>query len=187
MSESLKPRTRHPQIDGQGVSRPLLWWLMKAMLPILALALMTFPACAAGSLKNPKDLVPPLKLTRADYYFDGGSLGGTLADSRGRHLDFFFSCGLNPDPHRLYIGFVSGKPNASMLPKFDGWSAQDLYLLIEHTIRDQFVWDAKARKLRPKQPDPHVFEDHDGFDSFVATQILKYVEKKLHRDQSYLK
>ena len=145
---------------------------------------------AAGSLRSPKELVPPIKLTRADYFMDGGSLGGTLTDSRGQHLDFFFDRGLSENPlGNLLIGFRSGHPDPSMKATFDGWTKEDLFLIIEKTIREQFVWDPASKTLRPKDPDDSVsraFAEKIPFARLSVKRVLRYVEQGLHRKTSYI-
>jgi hypothetical protein len=135
-------------------------------------------------------IAPPIKLTRADYYMDGGSLGGTLTDARGQHLDFFFDRGLSENPlGSLLIGFRSGHPDASMKPTFQGWSREDLFLIIEKTIRAQFVWDTASKTLCPKNPhDPtsQAFAERILFARLSVKRILRYVEQGLQRKTSYI-
>jgi hypothetical protein len=154
------------------------------------LSLSGVSAFAEDSLKNPKQLVPPIKLTRADYYMDGGSLGGTLTDSRGQHLDFFFGRGLDENPlGNLLIGFRSGHAGASMKPTFDGWNRDDLYLIIETTIRAQFAWDPVSKTLCPKNPDDPAspaFAENVLFARLSVKRVLRYVEHGLHRKTSYI-
>ena len=157
---------------------------MNATLLAVGLLLTALPAYAGNSLTNPKHLVPPITLTRADYYFDGGSLGGTLCDSRGQHLDFFFDRSDGSTNGNLYIGFVSGHTKDSMKAHFNGWQADDLYAVIEQTIRQQFVWDATKKKLRPKEPALHPFT---VFGTTAVTSILRYVERKLHPERTSMK
>jgi hypothetical protein len=156
----------------------------------LASLLLVTSAVAADSLANPKELVPPIKLTRADYFMDGGSLGGTLTDSRGQHLDFFFDRGLTPNPlGNLLIGFRSGHPDASMKPTFDGWKREDLFVIIEKTIREQFIWDATAKTLKPANtadPVSKAFGDDVLFARKAVKRILRYVESALGRERSYV-
>lgn len=164
---------------------------MKTLCVAIVLIISTLPACTNGSLTNPKRLVPPVTLTRAEYYLDGGSLGGTLSDSRGQHLDFFFNLGFDSLSDRIlhdgeiYMGFISGHRNVMMRARFIGWRADDLYALIERTIRDQFLWDAKTKKLRPKNPRTELVPEIFGW--VAATGILRHVERKLQREVSYLR
>ena len=142
---------------------------------------------AAESLKSPKQLVPPISLTRADYYMDGGSVGGTLVDTRGRRLDFFFDRGFDSKGD-IYIGFVSGHRTDAMKANYRGWERRDLYQVIEQTIVRQFVWDAAARTLRPRNPDdPHsrAFQEHPSFEQRAVVRILRHVEAGLDRKTSY--
>jgi hypothetical protein len=144
-------------------------------------------SCAADSLTNPNLLVPPIQLTRADGYLDGGSIGGTLLDSRGEHLDFFFGLGFDDKGEPIYLGFISeGVPKPSMLARYDGWKAGALYALIERTIHDQFVWDAKTQRLRAKVPIPKLESDPLDLRFIHVGALLRYVERKLHRKTSYL-
>ena len=163
---------------------------MKITHVFFASVLLAASPVAADSLRNPKELVSPIKLTRADYFMDGGSLGGTLTDSRGQHLDFFFARGLSESPlGNLLIGFRSGHPDASMKPTFDGWKRKDLFLIIEKTIREQFVWDSASKALRPKNSDDPVsqaFAENIPFARLSVKRILRYVEGGLHRKTSYI-
>jgi len=139
---------------------------------------------AADSLSSPKQLVPPIALTRADFYMDGGSLGGTLSDSRGQHLDFFFDRSLDSTADNIYIGFVSGHNKDSMRARFKGWQADDLYAVIEQTIRQQFVWDDNKKRLRPKDPVRYPFTE---FGVLAVTRISRHVERKLHSNTTLTK
>ena len=156
---------------------------MNAMHLVVGFLLAASTAFAADSLTNPKDLVLPLALTRAEYYLDGGSIGGTLRDSRDKHLDFFFDRGDAPaTAGNIYLGFVSGHIKDSMRARFNGWQADDLYTLIELTIRRQFLWDASMKRLRPR--DPHIQLPRHFF---VPEILLRHVEHMLHRERTYMK
>lgn len=148
---------------------------MRVVLFIIGLLLATLPLGAEDSLRNPKDLVPPVTLTRADIYLDGGSLGGTLKDSRGQHLDFFFDLGHPNGTGDIYIGFISGDPLDSMKPSYKGWNANDLYLMIRGAILQQFVWSADKKKLLPKEPT----SSSTDVSVPAARRFLYYVEDKL--------
>jgi hypothetical protein len=157
-------------------------------------ALVLFTATAAfgaESLKSPKQLVPPIKLTRAEYYMDGGSLGGTLADSRGRHLDFFFHRGISESRFgTLLIGFRSGHPNESMKPDFAGWTKEDLFVIIEDAIRQQFTWDPVSKTLKSKDihdPLSKAVAEDVPFARSSVKRILRYVEQSLQRPTSYMR
>jgi hypothetical protein len=131
------------------------------------------------------------------------------------HLDFFFDLNLWSGKGDISIGFVSGPGIDSMKADFNGWRPRDLYLLIERTIRTQFAWDAAAGRLRQRQPELYSFgyppipfseqyvwdatakrlrrtETHrlSAENSFVpnaVTQILRHVERALHRNKSFMR
>lgn len=154
---------------------------------LAGLLISVLASCTPRSVTNPNLLVPPVQLTRAEGYLDGGSLGGTLVDSQGRHLDFFFGLGFEDRGEPIYLGFISeGLPKQGMLARFDGWKAEDLYALIERTIHEQFVWDATTQRLRAKAPLPKLESDpYDGRFMHVGA-LLRYMERKLHRKDTYL-
>ncbi|HMG05612.1 MAG TPA: hypothetical protein VK581_09125 [Chthoniobacterales bacterium] len=159
-------------------------------LVVAAVAGFSDSATGADTLRNPTQLVPPIRLTRAESYMDGGSLGGTLTDARGRNLDFFFYRGLSESPFgNLLIGFRSGHPDVSMKPTFDGWKREDLFLIIEQTIRRQFIWDATAKTLKPASvadPASKAFAEDVPFARNAVKHILRYVESALARKTSYV-
>lgn len=102
---------------------------------------------------NPKRLVSPVWLTRALYCMCDGEVGGTLMDSQGQSLHFHKS------QQQLYIGFISGHLNDRMKAKFDGWTEDDLWLVVDEAIRNQFVQDQVSRRFRAKNPK----DGHSGF------------------------
>jgi hypothetical protein len=149
------------------------------MLAGLLISILT--GCSTHSLTNPNLFVPPVQLTRAEGYLDGGSLGGTLVDSRGKHLDFFFGLGFDYKQEPIYLGFSEGMPKPGMLARFDGWKAEDLYKLIERAIHEQFVWDDKTKRLRAKIPISKLESDPYNLRFINVGTLLRYVEKKLYQ------
>jgi hypothetical protein len=159
---------------------------MKFVTCIAALFIATNAAFAGESLNNPRLLLPPLKLTRAEYYMDGGSLGGTLTDCRGNYLDFFFDRSLDKEnAGKIFIGFRSGHGRESMEANYLGWTKEDLFQMIEMAIRQQFVWDAAANDLRAKNEDDVISKGLVGNFHHLKF-ILRYVEYGLNRHPSFM-
>ena len=92
-------------------------------------------------ITNPKQLVPPIWLTRAPYCMCDGETGGTLTDSKGQDFHYY-------SRQQLYTGFISGHLNDRMKARFDGWTEDDLWQLVEDTIKKQFVWDESFRRFQ---------------------------------------
>ena len=85
---------------------------------------------------------------------------------------------------KLYLGSDSGRGKDSMRARFKAQRAADLYGLLERTIRLQFVWDAAAKKLRPKDPKLQSF--NDPYAQAGVTSMLRQAERALHRDKTFM-
>ncbi len=149
---------------------------MKALLFTIGMALVTLQPCVAGALSNPKDLVPPIRLTRADIYLDGGSLGGTLCDSKGQRFDFFIDLNFDHPTGEIYTGSPSGEGRGSKKPTYEGWSKNDFYSVIRDVFHQQFVWTPDKKSLVPKEPASSNF---DGLQLLAAARMLERAERRL--------
>ena len=152
---------------------------------VISLLILALSACSTGALTNPNRLVPPVILTYAGIYMDGGSIGGTLRDSNGQQFEFFFDLGFDSKPGAIFIGHAPERKIPLMRVRFKDWLAEDLYELIERTVRDQFVWDKTTKRLRPRNAEsiPGV----GPYDLMFTSTLLLYVEVKLHRKTSYMR
>lgn len=126
-------------------------------------------------ITNPKQLVPPIWLTRAPYCMCDGETGGTLTDSRGQDFHFYSS-------QQLYVGFISGHLNDRMKARFDGWIEDDLWRLVDDTVKKQFVWDERLRKFQAKDGnDSHSVFLKEPFGQQGLKQLSRRAKGALNR------
>jgi hypothetical protein len=130
---------------------------------------------------NPKLLVPPISLMRADTYLDwDGRVSGILQDSEGRSFQFAVvrnELTVRFAPDRRYPAYAAAK--------FDGWELSDFATLLEATIQRQFTWDAKAQRLRTKNPEEHEARSA-RFTETGAKRLLRWAEYQLKRKPSFM-
>jgi hypothetical protein len=148
---------------------------------------------APSGVENPKELSKPVRLVAADIIMDGSmSVCGKLRGSHGKEFWFFLRQGPyafkeSASRDDLYVGYMSGHIPESARAKFDGWTEQDFWLLLEQAIRDAFPWDPESGRLVAK--DPGEFDSPSQAKSFggrAAKRLLRRAESFLGRKHSYM-
>lgn len=73
------------------------------------------------SIQKMLDLEPPCTVEDVDWYWDGGSIGGKIRDSKGDSLEFVMDSRMRPldeakGPRFVYLGGHPNNPDAFALP-----------------------------------------------------------------------
>jgi hypothetical protein len=134
-------------------------------------------------VQNPKLLKPPVALLRAEMRADMTT--ATLQDTNGVQLEF--TCSMAND--RLAVRASVTNAEWALPPaSFSGWKLEDLALVVEDTIKREFVWDSERKALRPKNPEDFANLDkaQQMFTGNAAKRLLRWAELRLQRKATYM-
>jgi hypothetical protein len=137
-------------------------------------------------VQNPKELLPPVVLEKADRIMDGGSLCGKLRGANGKEFLFFIGASSFESDRSmdgLFVGYMSGHIPKSARARYEGWTQRDFCLLLEQAIRTQFRWNSLSDRFVPR--DPTQFSDSLGI-GVTARRLLRYAVSGQQRQESLM-